>query len=248
MAVSPKKRVSLKAVNFFISLFGSIFLVSGFWVLFIALQSLGFPCPLIEKSKFLDLSFFTFSNFSFITFLTMIPIQNVEGKLSPGFYSRVIRTPWTNFGLYALLVCTLICLFVSGICLPLIEKYLSSLFMAIISTLFFSVIYHRIMTLRALYEPYIVYKNIDKLLEETSEEEVWLDLVEITYKAIIAGRLSEAKIFIYYLDNISKKQDTHLFYQEDLKSLHKAAKGLSLITRHMESLWPFLSKASDEKI
>ena len=87
----------------------------------------------------------------------MIPIQNVEGKLSPGFYSRIIRTPWTNLGLYALLICTVISLAASGLCVPLIEKYASSLFMAIIATLFFSVIYHRVHDLACSFnEPYIV--------------------------------------------------------------------------------------------
>lgn len=72
---SAKKVVSPRFINFVVCFLITIFLVLGFWGFFNLLNVLGCPLPMIAIDKFFELGFFSFSTFSFIIFLTMIPFQ-----------------------------------------------------------------------------------------------------------------------------------------------------------------------------
>ncbi len=244
--LSPQKVVACgQFSNFIKSLLRSIFLIGAFWILFIGLSYAGCPLPGIKVEKFFDLGFFAFSTFGFIIFLTMVPFQTVEGKLSPGFYSRIIRNSWAHFGLYVLLVCSIICFFVLAFYQNHnADKYLSHLFMALVAAIVFSILFHRFWVLRHLYQPYTVYKNIAELIQEESKEEVWIELLECSYKAIKDGRLSDAKNFIQLISFISQDQHKEkkalLYEDEDLRSLYTAALELRPLARYMEAKWPSL--------
>lgn len=245
--LSPQKVVRFKFSNFLISTITSLLLIGTLWVSFIALTKAGFPFLHVKIEKFLDLGFFSFSTFSFIIFLTMIPFQTAEGKLSPGFYSRIVRNPWAHFGLYVLMTAAIISL--CAIAWDQIyhtRDYLDQLFVALILSIMIAILFHRFWVLRYIYQPYNVYKNIDKLMHDETLEEVWLELVECTHKAIREGRVSDTRNFINLLMRMYQamnEKERSLVLQEDLKSLYQKAEGFRPICRYMESKWSFLRSA-----
>ena len=80
--------VRLNLSNFFTSAAAALVLIVLCFLFFRAIACTGCPLPSIEVTKFHELGFFSLSTFGFIIFLTMIPFQRAEEKLSPGFYSH----------------------------------------------------------------------------------------------------------------------------------------------------------------
>ena len=230
--------------NSFISFFSSFLLIGAFWIVCIVLQTLGCSFPKIEITRFSELGFFSLANFSFITFLAMIPFQTAEGKLSPGFYARFVKRPWSHFGLYILVSCCIVCyLILSNYEKINSEETLSHLFFAIIASVVFAVLFHRNHTLRYLHHPMIVYENLVQLAKIEGLRELWLDLYECTLKAIKESRISDARSFSNlmaetYAKISDKEAIAHL--QKDLHSLYQAAKDQHPIASQIEKHWPFL--------
>ncbi len=242
--ISPYRVIRLRLSTVVLSIFATLILISVFWLIFFILARLGCCFPQISIDKFFDLGFFSLSMFGFIIFLTITPFQTVQGKLSPGFYARMIRNKWSHFSLYILLNCFIFCFLAIAFYQTQFEKeYSSQLYMALICTIIAAIWFHRIWALRYLHEPYIVYANIDKLIQEESKEEVWTEMLECTYKSIKDGRLSDSKNFIKLLDKLyiaNNELKEKNILQEDLESLYKAASDFRPISRYMEIKWPFL--------
>lgn len=243
-----------KSKNFFhITLFnsivpflGAIALIGFLWFFFIGLNKIGVLLPLMDVGKFQDLGFFATSTFGLIVFLTMIPFQTVAGQLSGGFLSRVFNTPAAHFGLYVLLISTFISFFVNSLKeFDFVEANLNALFLAIIVTIVFSIVFHRFWVIRYLYQPYVVYKHIKSLSWEESGQRMWVELYECLYKAIVQGRVSDAHYFIalvnHFFENYKNSEHKDILY-EDLFSLRTAAQNLRPVARFMEKKWPFLSE------
>lgn len=240
---SPNQVVGFQITNFFRSTFMSVLLLGAFWSFFIVLNFMGLRFPEISTGRLFDFGFFSLSIFSFITFLTMIPIQTTEAKLSPGFYERLIHNRWTHFGLYLIVVCSLVSVAVS--LLPannIFEGHFSELFFANLSSILFAIVFHRNWVLRNLYQPYLVYNHIQKLSKEESKQDLWGEVYEITYKALKDGRLGNAKEFIsilaYIFYNNEEVQRAH--FDEDLRSLYKTAQEVRPAARYLEEKFPFL--------
>lgn len=251
--MAPAKRMlSYSFSNLLICTFSALFLTLGFWIFFAYLQFSGYPLPVINISKFFDLGFFSFSFFSFIVFLTMIPFQASEGKLSPGFYARLIRTPQAHFGLYVLILSSMICFIVLAISENnyLTKETCNSLFMAIIASIIFAIVFHRIWVLRSIYQPYVVYKNITKLSQEETREKVWLELLECTYKAIAGRHINYATNFLQLMYLIYQRHGEHaeIFFGEDLRSLYKATTDFRPVARAMETKWPSLKSSQSSSV
>ena len=246
----PKKVVQLKLSNFIISVITSLLLIGSYWGLFIGITYAGCPFPAVNIQKFFDLGFFCFSTFSFIIFLTMIPFQRAEEKLSPGFYSRVIRTPGANFGLYVLMISSIICFAIidfqqqhTG------DFYIDQLFFALTASIISAILFHRFWVLRHLYHPYVVYNNVLKLAEEEGLPHVWEELLECTYKTIGERRLGDSKQFLFLLSLLYpevKQEQDKVQLHEDLKSVYESARTLKPIVRYMEKEWPFLNRSGTE--
>jgi hypothetical protein len=234
-----------------ISLACSYALIGSFWIICMLLQSVGCPLPRIEEEKFLDLGLFIFSNFSFITFLTMMPFQQAEGKLSPGFYVQILNQPWSHFGLSILLGCFILCLGILGCHKSgFSDSFLSQIFVAMIASMIFAVMYHRHRTLRHLYQPIIVYENLTKLAKEENIEDLWLDLYECSIKAIKESRINDARNFFKLMSKIyikitEKEKIAHM--QKDLRSLYQSAKNDHPLAWEMEKQWPFLGHQLSSK-
>ena len=229
--------------NIFILSVCSFFVIGFLWLLCSGLHKIGCPFPEIKGEKFSSLGFFSFSNFSFITFLAMIPFQTAEGQLSPGFYSRIINHPWSHFGLYMLLSCVITCFLILSNHDRLDPQMLNQLYMAIVGSVVFAAVFHLIQTLRYLYQPLIVYENLTQLANEESSEELWLDLYECILKAIKSNRIGNARNFIDLLQQVYvkvKAQEKIYMFQKDLRSLYDAAKEFPPITRALEKHWPLV--------
>jgi hypothetical protein len=245
--MSPYEVIRLRLFNIFLSIVATIMIISTFWLIFITLTLMGCPFPQVDIEKFFDLGFLAFSMFSFIIFLTIAPFQTIATKLSPRFYARMLRNIWSHFSLYLLLTCSVVCFFVVGFYQTTSENgYSSQLYLAIIASIIIAILFHRVWALRYLHEAYIVYINIDKLIEKDSKEDVWMEMMECIYKAIRDARLSDSKNFIdllfkLYDTNFETQKETTL--REDLKCLYKATEGLRPISRYMETKWPFLLTA-----
>lgn len=239
------KTVHFSFANFLTSSACSFLLIGALWLICAGLQTIGLPFPKIEIGKFSDLSFFALSNFSFITFLSMIPFQTAEGKLSPGFYARIVNRQWSHFGLYILMSCFVACYLVLGFYQNhFSEKLLSQLFFAIIASIIFALIFHRIHTLRYLHQPMIVYENLAQLAEEESLEELWLDLYECTLKAIKENRVSDARSFCNLMAILYSKikvKEKKIGWEKDLHSLYQAAKDQHPIASQIEKNWSSLA-------
>lgn len=230
--------------DYFTSITCSFLLVVVSWSLCLGLQKMGLPFPEIPANKFVDLGFLTISNFSFITFLAMAPIQTAEGKLSHGFYAQIVKQPWSHFGLHILISCFIFCLLALSLQGRMVsEERLSPLFVAIAVSMIFAMFYHRNRTFRYLSEPKIVYENLANLAEEETAEELWLDLYECTLKAIKDNRVSDARNFSNLMAKIYPKiKDKEMIgnLHEDLKSLYQAAKDIHPIASEFAKHWSFL--------
>lgn len=233
--------------NFFISTTATLGLILFFWLLFYSITCLGCPLPAPEITRFYDLGFFSFSSFSFIIFLTMIPLQRAEEKLSPGFYSRILHTPWSHFGLYVLFFSSVACFVAIAVHKEFkVEQYLHPLFFALIASIVSAIIFHRFWVLCNLYQPYVVYSNISQLTKEEGIQDAWLELLECTYKTISDKRISDAKNFMLLLGNLYckvKKKEDLKHMEEDLENLYQFSNQLRHIHRQMERQWPFLTLA-----
>lgn len=243
--MSPFQKVLRFRFSNFIKLsLSSLFTIGGVGCLFIAFAYLGFPFAEIKVEKFFDLGFFSVSIFGLIIFLTMIPFQAVQERLSPGFFSRISSNPRAHFGLYVLITSAIICFLVIALQqIPIIEKYLSELFLALTVAIIFAIIFHHCWVIRHLYQPYVVYNHIKELKGEESVEETWLELFECVYKAIKQGRVSDARNIINLIthnfnQDITKKENRMLY--EDLTNLYTIARECRPIARLMEKKWPFL--------
>lgn len=247
--ISPYQVVQFRLSNIILSVVATLALIGTFWLTFVGLTCAGCPFPQIPIEKFYDLGFFSFSTFSFIIFLTMIPFQTAEGKLSPGFYARTLRNPWSHFGPYLLLTCSIICFLVIALYQTSSDgKYLNQLFMSLVASIITAILFYRVFVLRYLHEPYSVYVNVDKLMKEETREEVWMEILECTYKAVRDARLSDSKNFLNLLMklyNLNSETERKNVLQEDLKSLYKASGDLRPVSRYMEMKWPFL-RSSDK--
>lgn len=236
--------IDFKPKSFFISLLCSYLVVGAFWLICMLLQIGGCPFPKVERETFFTLGLFIFSNFSFITFLAMIPFQQTEGKLSPGFYARIFNRPWSHFGLSILMGCFILCMVIVGIYEQgFNNKLLDQLFVAIIASMIFAVIFQRNLTLRYLYQPFIVYENLAALAKEEVIEEVWLDLYECSTKAIKDHSINNARSFFRLMANIYikvKEKEKAAHMQKDVQSLYQMAKGHHPLKDQMERYWPFL--------
>ncbi|KAF3362883.1 hypothetical protein PHSC3_000417 [Chlamydiales bacterium STE3] len=241
--VQPKKVVRFQATNVFILPLATFLLIATFWLILVALTSIGFPFPEIALDKFFDLGFFSISIFGIIVFLTMVPFQTVEGKLSPIFYSKIFNAPAAHFGLYVLMFSSIVCFVVIALQQALnMVGYLSQLFIALVMSIVFAILFHRFWVLRCLYQPYIVYKYIKTLEWDESAEEIWLELFECAFKAIKQGRVSDAKNLIDLMAHIYNKcpsQERHVVLREDIMSLYAAAQESRPIARSLEEKWPF---------
>lgn len=234
-------------LNFLICSGLSFLLIMGFLGICILLSIVGCPFPVIQLNKFFDLGFFSLSTFSFITFLTMIPFQACEGRLSPGFFSRMICNPWSHFGLHVLMVSAIFCFSILAF-YPENDthEHFNLIFMALLASMVFAILFHRARVLCSIYQPYTVYKNIEQLAEEETREEVWYELLECTYKAISGRHISYAKIFLNLLSTVYQKNLASgvVWFDEDLKSLYKTTVDLPPIMRYMETKWFFLVEPS----
>ena len=230
--------------NFFLSIVCSFLWIGALWIVCAGLQKMGCPFPKIEMEQFSGLAFFALSNFSFITFLAMIPFQAAEGQLSPGFYARIVNRPWSHFGLYVLMSCFILCFFILSYQNHFSEKLHSQLYVTIIASVICAVIFHRNQALRYLYQPIIVYENLAKLATEENSEELWLDLYECTIKAIKANRVNNARSFIVLMSQIYAKMSDQekivIQLKKDVQSLYEAAKDLPPIASQIEKKWHFV--------
>jgi hypothetical protein len=123
------------------------------------------------------------------------------------------------------------------------DKYLPQLFFALISSIMSAIIFYRFWVLRYLYQPYVVYANIAQLKEEHNIQEMWLELLECTYKAINDKRLSDGNNFLLLLEQLCRKtakKEKINALKEDLVGLYKLASPLRPLQRQMEEQWPFL--------
>ena len=243
--VTSSKIVHLKVSNIFVSTFASLCLIGIFWVFYIGLERAGYPFLTISIDKFFDLGFYSFQTLGLVIFLTMTPLQSSVEKLSPGFYSRMIRNPWSHFGLYVLLVSSIVCFIAISIYQKRVftdTTYNSHLFMAIVSAIIFAILFHRFWVLRHIYHPYSVYTFIEKLATEESVKELWIELLECTQKAIQDKRISDASNFIKILSMLYKKSkdDERPLLNEDIYDLYSAAENSRPITRNIEINWPLL--------
>ncbi|WP_213106606.1 hypothetical protein [Candidatus Protochlamydia amoebophila] len=241
---SPQKVVQFRSSNFITLYLSTVFLTGIIWLIFIGLSYAGFPFPQIEIEKFFDLGFFSISIFGVIVFLTMVPFQTVEAKLSPGFYSRIFNTPLAHFGIYVLMSCSIFCFLIIAL-QHMLDKniYLSQLFIAMVTAIIFAILFHRFWVLRCLYQPYIVNKYINKLAREETDEEIWIELFECTYKSIKQYRVSDARNFIDLMFHVYQKcsdEEKTSLLDEDLMSLYAIAQESRPIARFIEEKWPFL--------
>lgn len=242
--ITPQKVVRFRLSSFLMQLILSLGIIALFWSLCIGLTKMGFAFPRIEVGKFFDLGFFSVSAFGLIIFLTMVPFQTVEGKLSPGFLSRIFKDPRAHIGLYILITTATLSFFIGDFRLiPLVNGYLSQLFIALVCSIIFAVILHRFWVIRCLYQPYVVYKKIKELKWEEPIQDVWLEIYECTFKAIKQNRIHDAMNLIdlmtYIFQEYNKKEDNSVIYK-DLESLYLAAQELRPLSRLMELKWPFL--------
>ncbi|MGZ3632713.1 MAG: hypothetical protein ACXU9U_02360 [Parachlamydiaceae bacterium] len=244
--LSPKKRVHIKLVNFFMLFLASTFLITFYWLLLVSLTYLGFPFPEIKIEKFYDLGFFSISTFGLIVFLTMVPFQTVETQLSPGFYSKIFNNPSAHFGLYVLMFSAIICFLIIAFQQAVdMGVYLSEMFIALIISIISAILFHRFWVLRYLYQPYVVYTYIKTLKWEETDEEIWFELFECTFKAIKQGRLSDAINFLDLLNRIYDKcahTESSVGMREDLICLRKLAKECRPVASIIEKKWPFVSQ------
>lgn len=247
---SPNQVVGFQFSNVIKSILMSLLLLSSFWAFFLGLNWLGVNFPAVSTNRFFDFGIFSLSTFSFITFLTMIPIQTTEAKLSPGFYARLIHSVWTHFGLYVIVMCSIVSVAVE--LLPpnaFVQNHLCELYLANLSSIIFAIVFHRSWVLRNLYQPYLVYSHIEKLSKEESKQELWIEVYEIAYKALKDGRLGNAKEFISILAYIfyhnEKVQRAH--FDDDLRSLYKVAEDVHPAARHLEEKFPFLRSEKNIK-
>ena len=250
---TPNQVVSFQFSKFFKSVLSSGLLLGCFWALFVGLNWLGVNFPEISPSRLFDFGFFSLSTFSFITFLTMIPIQTAEAKLSPGFYARMIHNQWTHFGLYVIVLCSIVSIVVTLVPTDTIfHRHLCELFLANLSSIIFAIIFHRYWVLRNLYQPLIVYEQFEKLSKQEGVQELWFEVYEIAYKAIREGRIANSKDFIGILSHIfyNYEKVQRVQFDDDLRSLYKTAEGVRPVARFMEEKFPFLvvEKRESEKI
>jgi hypothetical protein len=235
--------------NFLLSFINSTLVIGAFWIVSALLQAIGCPLPVTDKDKFLNLALFIFSNFSFITFLAMIPFQQAEGKLSPGFYAHIFNQSGSHFGLSILMNCFVLCMLIVGVYETTIsEKVLNQLFIAMIGSMVFAVIFERNRALRYLYRPLMVYENIASLAQEENIEDLWLDLYECNLKAIKENRVNDAISFfkiMALINNKTNKTEIKNNMQRDLLSLYRSCKDQHPLAREMRRYWPALD--SDER-
>jgi hypothetical protein len=240
---NPKKIFQIPNSHFLILFLLSFLLINLFWLLFIALVNIGLPFPDIKVEKFLDLGFSTISVFGIIVFLTLVPFQNVEDKLSPIFYAKIFNSPLAHFGLCLLMLCAVISFLAIGLQQTLeTNKYLSQLFLALLTSIIFAILFHRFWALRCIYQPYIVYKYIKSLKYEESDEEIWLQLFECSFKAIKQGRLNDARNFIDLMEDIYHRpsnQEKIMILREDMLNLYALAHEIRPLARFIEEKWPF---------
>lgn len=242
--ISPKRVIQFKLFAFILSIIVTVGVISIFYLIFAILSYLGCCFPQISIDRFFDLGFFSLSTLGFIIFLTITPFQTVQRNLSPGFYARMIRNKWSHFSLYMLLNCFIFSFLAIAFYQEIFKNEYSGLFyMALTATNITAIWIHRTWALRYLHEPYIVYANIDKLIEEEPYEGVWLDMLECTYKSVKEGRLGDSKNFIKLLrklyDLTSATEEKNILH-EDLKSLYKTTESFRPISRYMEVTWPSL--------
>ena len=242
--LQKNKALHFSLGTFLVSGVFSFLLMGTLWVLCVGLQKLGCPFPAIKGNQFSDLGFFALSNFSFITFLAMIPFQTTEGQLSPGFYFRIVNRPWSHFGLHILLCCFFLCFFILGYQEHFSDMFLSQIYMTVVASVIVAVIFHRNQVLRYLYQPKIVYESLAKLATEEGSEDLWLDLYECTFKAIKANRINNARNFILLMSKLyTKMSDTGILnpnLKKDVQSLYEAAKDQPPVALLIERNWSFV--------
>lgn len=241
--LEPKKVVRFQLSGFLLPFLASLCLIGLTWMACIAISQAGYPFPAVSD-KFYELGFFSISTLSFIIFLTMIPLQNVEARLSPGFYSRMVRDPWSHFGLYILIISSIMSFLVlAAPHIRLLQTNLNELFVALVFSEVCAILFYRFWVLCYLYRPYVIYKNIEKLADEESLEDLWLELLECTHKAIKDTRISDARNLIRFLGYIHQKygqNQKYPFLKEDLQNLYEKTQEFRAVARYFEIKWPFL--------
>lgn len=241
--LQKNKMLHFNLGNFLLSLICSALLIGALWLGCALLQKMGCPFPKIGGNQFSDLGFFALSNFSFITFLSMISFQSAEGQLSPGFYARIVNRPWSHFGLYILMSCFILCFLILSYQHHCSELLLSQVYVTVVAAVICAIIFHRNQALRYLYQPLVVYENLAKLATEENSEELWLDLYECTIKAIKSNRVNNARSFIVLMSQIyTKKSGQEKIInnlKKDVQSLYDAAKDQPPIALQIEKYWHF---------
>ncbi|MBS4168914.1 hypothetical protein [Parachlamydia sp. AcF125] len=239
-----KKILPFRLSNFIMLVSLTLVTIGAFWLFFIGLTQAGICFPEIKTEQFADLGFFSVSIFGVIIFLTMIPFQTVEGRLSPGFFSRISNRTTAHFGLYVLVTAAIMSfLIISLQKMYFVEHYLSQLFAALIASIIFAIIFHRSWVIRCLYQPYVIYQHIHELKGEETEEETWLELFECVYKAIKQGRINDARNIINLMSHHFKdccREGKTKALHEDLANLYAIAQDCRPVARIMEKKWPFL--------
>lgn len=233
----------LKLRSFLFNVVASLGLIASFWAFFIFLNWIGFPCPRVPEGKFFDLAFFSISTFGTIIFLTIIPLQNTEGNLSPGFLYKITSTPRAHFGIYVLLFTAFFCFLLPALKQQQVfQNCLSELFLALTASMVFAILYLRSWVINCMDQPYVVYNYIEDIKEEEKLESTWQELLECTFKAIKQARIQDANKLINLMALLTKEvKEYNIAFKDDLRGLYKFAQEIPPIRREMEKTWPFLT-------